>query len=139
MDGTFAWQPAYLAAVYETDDAMMMSRIFEARAAIEQRLLVPIEQDSTEYRELTAARNALELLKSERVDQIDRPTRRRFWFFPTGSSLSTWALGDVPPHHRLRPVVAGYFLRRSRFGKIAGGHNCGCQPSDIDPGFRFAL
>jgi hypothetical protein len=49
------------------------SRILKAREAIEQQLLVPIEVDGPEYRELTAARNALELLKSERVDKIERP------------------------------------------------------------------
>jgi hypothetical protein len=68
MDSTYVWQPAYLAAVGETDDERMMGRILEARAAIEQRLLVPVEKDSAEYRELTAAQRALELLKFERVD-----------------------------------------------------------------------
>jgi hypothetical protein len=71
MNGTYIWQPAYLAAVYETNDEVMIGRILEARAAIEQRLLVPIEEDSLEYRELLAAQKALEVLKFERVDQID--------------------------------------------------------------------
>jgi hypothetical protein len=74
MNGTYIWQPAYLAAVYETNDEVMMGRILEARAAIEQRLLVPIEEDSLEYRELLAAQKALEVLKFERVDQIDLHT-----------------------------------------------------------------
>ena len=73
MDGTYAWQPAYLAAVCETNDELMMGRILEARAAIEQRLLVPIEQDGAEYREIVAAGKALEVLKSERVDHVERP------------------------------------------------------------------
>ena len=73
MNVSYAWEQKYFAAVCETDDAMIMSRILEAREAIEQRLLVPIEVDGPEYRELTAARNALELLKSERVDKIERP------------------------------------------------------------------
>ena len=71
MKCTYAWEAAYLAAVCETNDAKMMSRIPEARVAIEQRLLVPIDGDSPEYRELTAAQKALELLKSERVDSGD--------------------------------------------------------------------
>jgi hypothetical protein len=71
MNRSYIWQPAYLTAVAETDDAMMMGRILEARAAIEQRLLVPIEEDSVEYTELVAAQKALEVLKSERVDKID--------------------------------------------------------------------
>ena len=48
----------------------MLVRIMEARAAIEQRLLLPIEEDSQEYRELRAAQNALDVLKSERVNNI---------------------------------------------------------------------
>jgi len=55
MNGNYIWQTAYLAAVCETNDAMMMCRILKARAAIEQRLLVPIEQDGAEYREIVAA------------------------------------------------------------------------------------
>jgi hypothetical protein len=68
MKCTHAWEAAYLAAVCETNDSMMMGRILEARAAIEQRLLAPIEKDSLEYGELTSAQKALELLKAEGVD-----------------------------------------------------------------------
>ncbi|MGC1902378.1 MAG: hypothetical protein WA715_01005 [Candidatus Acidiferrum sp.] len=70
MNVTYAWEEEYLAAVRETDDARMMGRILEARAAIEQRLLLPIEQGSVEHREVLAAQEALEILKSERVDKI---------------------------------------------------------------------
>ncbi len=73
MNGNYIWQTSYLAAVCETNDELMMGRILEARAAIEQRLLVPIEQDGAEYREIVAAGKALEVLKSERVDKIERP------------------------------------------------------------------
>lgn len=76
MDGTYIWQPAYLAAVYETNDEVMMGRILEARAAIEQRLLAPIEEDSGEHRELLAAQKAVELLKFERVDKFEPPHTR---------------------------------------------------------------
>lgn len=55
----------------------MMVRIFEARAAIEQRLLCPIEEDSVEHGELLAAQKALEILKSERVDKPTLYIRRR--------------------------------------------------------------
>ena len=98
MNVSYAWEQKYFAAVCETDDAMIMSRILEAREAIEQRLLVPIEVDGPEDRELTAAlkrfgivgviaeselptsflidekglivkiQKALELLKAERID-----------------------------------------------------------------------
>ena len=73
MNGNYIWQTAYLAAVCETKDELMMGRILEARAAIEQRLLVPIEQDGAEYRGIVAAEKALEVLKSERVDKSERP------------------------------------------------------------------
>jgi len=38
----FLWREAYIRAVCETDDSLMMSRIYEARAAIEQRRLTPL-------------------------------------------------------------------------------------------------
>ena len=72
MSSIDLWRPAYLAAVCETDDSRMMIRIMEARAAIEQRLLLPIDEDSEEYRAIKAAQNALDVLKSERVDNIPR-------------------------------------------------------------------
>jgi len=34
---SYAWQHAYMAAVCETDNGLMMIRIYEALAAIEQR------------------------------------------------------------------------------------------------------
>ena len=39
---TYSWQQAYLAAVLETDNDLMPFRIYEALAAIEQRLLSPM-------------------------------------------------------------------------------------------------
>jgi hypothetical protein len=45
-----------------SEDARMRGRMFEARAAIEQRLLVPVEEDSLDHRELLAAQKAVELL-----------------------------------------------------------------------------
>jgi hypothetical protein len=124
MNRNYIWQPAYLTAVFETDDAMMMGRILEARAALEQRLLVPIDDDSVEYKELVAAQKALEVLKSERVDKIDlhanafsgaiRPgcvsdssgfTVRRFLFVLRDSSVD-WHC------HRLRNQHVGVGLPR---------------------------
>jgi hypothetical protein len=54
------------------EDARMMGRIFEARAAIDQRLLSPIKQDGREYRELVIAHNILETLTCEWVDNNAR-------------------------------------------------------------------
>jgi hypothetical protein len=61
----YTWHHAYYAAACEMEDARMMGRIFEARAAIEQRLLSPIKQDGREYRELVIAQNILEALACE--------------------------------------------------------------------------
>lgn len=69
MDQTnYLWQAAYMAAVYETDDSLMDGRILEARAALEQRLLSPIEGE--EYRAIENAEKALEVLRGERVHRI---------------------------------------------------------------------
>jgi hypothetical protein len=45
-NATYLWEESYMAAIYETDDANMPSRIFEAVSAIEQRLLNPVEHGS---------------------------------------------------------------------------------------------
>jgi hypothetical protein len=72
MSSIDIWRPAYVAAVCETDNSRMLVRIMEARSAIEQRLLHPIDEDSEEYRAIKAAQKALDVLKSERVDNIPR-------------------------------------------------------------------
>jgi hypothetical protein len=68
----YTWQPAYHAAVFETEAARTMERILEARAAMEQRLLSPIKQEGTEHRELIDAQNALDVLKDdwERIARV---------------------------------------------------------------------
>ena len=66
---THSWLPAYTSAVLETDDALMPTRIYEALAAIEQRLLSPIETDSIEYRGIENAQRGLLTLKAERVEE----------------------------------------------------------------------
>jgi len=62
---TYSWQQAYLAAVLETDNDLMSLRIYEALAAIEQRLLSPME--AVEQRVIDAAQIGLLTLKAERV------------------------------------------------------------------------
>jgi hypothetical protein len=47
------WIAAYEAAVFETDNALMPGRILEALAAIEQRLLSPIDIDGHECESIT--------------------------------------------------------------------------------------
>jgi hypothetical protein len=63
----YLWQDAYVSAVLETDDELMPTRIYEALAAIEQRLLSPIEAGCAEHREIENAQRALLTLKSERA------------------------------------------------------------------------
>jgi hypothetical protein len=81
---TYLWLPAYLSAVLETDNALMPSRIYEALAAIGQRLLSPIEAD--EYKEIENAQRGLLALRVERVDSA---ALRRL---PTAGSSTATAL-----------------------------------------------
>ena len=69
MDGIYSWQAAYLAAVCETDDSLMDGRILEARSALEERLLSPIEGE--EYRAVKNAKKALEVLRTERIRRCE--------------------------------------------------------------------
>jgi hypothetical protein len=62
---TYLWQPVYLDAVLETDNVAMPTRIYEALAAIEQRLLSPIEAGGVEYRAIEDAQRGLLTLKAE--------------------------------------------------------------------------
>jgi hypothetical protein len=70
---TYSWQQAYLAAVLETDNDLMSLRIYEAFAAIEQRLLSPME--SIEQRVIDDAQTGLLALKAERVVEGTTATR----------------------------------------------------------------
>jgi len=62
---TYSWQQAYLAAVLETDSDLMPLQIYEALAAIEQRLLSPM--DAIERRAVDDAQTGLLTLKAERI------------------------------------------------------------------------
>jgi hypothetical protein len=63
----YLWQDVYMSAVLETDDALMPTRIYEALAAIEQRLLSPIEVDSEEHRAIEDAQSGLLMLRADRA------------------------------------------------------------------------
>ena len=84
MDQNYLWQAAYMAAVYETDDSLMDGRILEARAALEQRLLSPIEGE--EYRAIENAEKALEVLRAERIHVFDSSGPSGQNFEPSQSS-----------------------------------------------------
>jgi hypothetical protein len=81
------WQAAYMAAVYETDDSLMEGRILEARAALEQRLLSPIEGE--EYRAIENAERALDVLRAERIHKCVGLESSRQTFEPSEPSQST--------------------------------------------------
>ena len=62
---TYLWQQASLAAVLETDNDLMPLRIYVALAAVEQRLLSPM--DAVEQRTVDDAQTGLLTLKAERI------------------------------------------------------------------------
>jgi hypothetical protein len=66
MDLRNIWQPAYLAAVVETDETAISTRLLEARAAMEQRRLLPVDTGGNEYRELKVAEEFVEFLSVKR-------------------------------------------------------------------------
>lgn len=66
--GNYLWFPPYYEAICETDDSLMPARILEARAALEQRLLSPIEPNGEEMRAILNAQTGLERLRAERID-----------------------------------------------------------------------
>ena len=66
MAHEYLWHPAYVAAILETDESCIAARVYEALAAIEQRHLVPLDED--EERALRNARLGLAVLKGERIE-----------------------------------------------------------------------
>jgi hypothetical protein len=72
MTESYDWE-IYLSAVYETDNAKMAGRILEARSAIEQRLLSPIDDDERES--LEWAMEGIETLRAERALPNSNPDR----------------------------------------------------------------
>lgn len=67
----YPWYAAYRAAIFETDNADVSLRIYEALAAIEQRRLSYLEIDDQEAQALETAEQGLRVLKTERVERIN--------------------------------------------------------------------
>ena len=65
MENLYWWEVCYTEAIIETYQNLKMGRIYEAIAALDQRLLSPLEPGSDEGIKLTAARADLQRLKSE--------------------------------------------------------------------------
>jgi hypothetical protein len=63
----YLWIAAYEAAVFETDNALMPGRILEALAAIEQRLLSPIDINGHEFESIVRAQDGLQALRAEHL------------------------------------------------------------------------
>jgi hypothetical protein len=61
----YSWQEPYLEAVKETDYAKISHHLLEANAAIEQRLLSPIDERSEEYRAIQNTRMGIQTLREQ--------------------------------------------------------------------------
>jgi hypothetical protein len=68
----YSWQLDYIAAVLETDDSRIARRIYEAIAAIEQRLLSPVEPGSAEEQALIQAQKVLSAIKAQKLPTPDQ-------------------------------------------------------------------
>jgi hypothetical protein len=75
MEDLYWWQACYIEALLETDQNFKVARIYEAIAALEQRLLSPIEPGSDEDIKIKAAQAGLTRLRSEMCDGLmSQPT-----------------------------------------------------------------
>jgi hypothetical protein len=73
----YSWQVDCIAAVLETDESKLHRRLYEATAAIEQRLLAPLEPGSVEERALRQAQVVLAALKRHSESKSSKAGRRR--------------------------------------------------------------
>jgi hypothetical protein len=65
MPDLYLWQVSYINALVETDASLKTCRVYEAIAAVEQRLLSPIEPGSPESQALIIAQANLLRLKAD--------------------------------------------------------------------------
>jgi hypothetical protein len=64
------WRTAYVNAIFETDDARMVLKVADARAAITERLNNPIEISKLEYEAIEAARQGLATMNAKPVEVV---------------------------------------------------------------------
>jgi hypothetical protein len=69
-DYAYSWQPAYTAATFETDSAILCDRIKEALEVMRARAYA-VGIGSPEYHALQNAKHALGTLIAERADRAD--------------------------------------------------------------------
>jgi hypothetical protein len=65
----YLWYESYLNAICETDETRKAGRILEARSALEERLLSPVQPGSDEEKAIQTAELGLKVLSAERVDR----------------------------------------------------------------------
>jgi hypothetical protein len=65
----YLWFDSYLNAICETDEMKKAGRILEARSALEERLLSPVQPGSDEEKAIQTAELGLKVLSAERVDR----------------------------------------------------------------------
>lgn len=76
MENLYWWEACFIEAKLETDESLKLARIYEAIAAIEQRLLSPVDPGSDEDIKLKAAQAGLARLKSGMCNGlISQPTK----------------------------------------------------------------
>jgi len=65
------WQSAYLSAIIEFDPVMVSYRIDQAARIIEERMKMPLEQDSQEHQAIQDARSGIAMLKATITERPD--------------------------------------------------------------------
>jgi hypothetical protein len=63
----YLWYESYLNAICETDETRKAGRILEARSALEERLLSPVQPGSDEEGAIQTAQRELRMLTPERI------------------------------------------------------------------------
>ena len=70
----YLWQLDYIAALLETDDSMLPRRLYAAIAAIEQRLLSPVEPGSVEDHAIKQAQKVIAVIRADKLDLKQNPS-----------------------------------------------------------------
>jgi ATP dependent DNA ligase domain len=70
----YLWQLDYIAALLETDDSMLPRRLYAAIAAIEQRLLSPVEPGSVEDHAIKQAQKVIAVIRADQLDLKQNPS-----------------------------------------------------------------
>jgi|HubBroStandDraft_5_1064220.scaffolds.fasta_scaffold676683_1 hypothetical protein len=68
----YLWFETYMKAICESDDTRIVSRILEARSALEERLLSPVRPGSDEEKAIKNAQKALTILTAGQAARGNR-------------------------------------------------------------------